>query len=205
MQYSMEELVPIVAMLTDKYTGKESTSITYEKAQQFMNAVIYCINEWSRSQKASSDNSKKEQAALVESTQKPSAKRAYEFGYHMIIQKVKNALKLYNDIMSDFDSYGIRSLEDTMIKGIPEFFKWYDAQFEPQNTILTLDYPVPLDLSKVCGVDAIYRYLKLIKNEQEYLKQFSREEVIIKLSAYHPQYEDLFENITEMIGGRHTI
>ena len=32
MNYEMEELVPIVGKLAEKYTGYESTSITYEKA-----------------------------------------------------------------------------------------------------------------------------------------------------------------------------
>ena len=43
MNYEMEELVPLVGKLEEKYTGHESTSITYEKAEQLMEAVIYCI------------------------------------------------------------------------------------------------------------------------------------------------------------------
>ena len=45
MNYKMEELVPIVAKLAEEYTAGESTSITYEKAQQLMEAVIYSIHE----------------------------------------------------------------------------------------------------------------------------------------------------------------
>ena len=45
MRYEMEELVPIVAKLAKRYTSGESTSITYEKAQQLMEAVLYSINE----------------------------------------------------------------------------------------------------------------------------------------------------------------
>ena len=43
--YTMEELLPVVAALTAKYTGNESTSVTYEKAEQLMGAVVYCIQE----------------------------------------------------------------------------------------------------------------------------------------------------------------
>ena len=46
MRYEMEELIPIVAELTERYTGYESTSVTYEKANQLMEAVIYCIQEY---------------------------------------------------------------------------------------------------------------------------------------------------------------
>ena len=39
------ELVPIVGKLAEKYTGHEHTSISYEKAEQLMEAVLYCICE----------------------------------------------------------------------------------------------------------------------------------------------------------------
>lgn len=45
MDYEMEELLPIVATLAEKYTGGESSSISYEKAGQLMEAVMYCIRE----------------------------------------------------------------------------------------------------------------------------------------------------------------
>ena len=45
MNYELEELVPIVAKLAEGYTSKESTSITYDRAQQFMEAVLYSIHE----------------------------------------------------------------------------------------------------------------------------------------------------------------
>ncbi|MBP7349454.1 MAG: hypothetical protein KA965_12300 [Butyrivibrio sp.] len=41
--YTMEELVPLVGELAGSYAGYESSSISYEKAQQFMEAVLYCI------------------------------------------------------------------------------------------------------------------------------------------------------------------
>ena len=57
MDYEMEELVPIVGKLAEKYTSHESTSITYEKAEQLMGAVLYCIHElWESSGNAPSLN-----------------------------------------------------------------------------------------------------------------------------------------------------
>ena len=43
--YTMEELVPIVGRLAEKYCAGESSSVTYEKAEQLMGAVLYCIHE----------------------------------------------------------------------------------------------------------------------------------------------------------------
>lgn len=72
---------------------------------------------------------------------KISAQQTYEMGLACVEKKVKAALSLYNEMQIQFDSYGNRCLYDTFVKGMPEFFKWYDIRFAPQDTILTLDCP----------------------------------------------------------------
>lgn len=188
MSYSMEELVPIVAKLAEGYTSGESTSVTYEKAEQLMGAVLYCIREAWRQEK--------DAIVPMEGT---SALWDYERGMELVEQKVKKALELYNEMMPDFNSYGSRCLHDTFVKGIPEFFKWYDIRFAPQDTILTLDYPVRKDLSEYTGIDRIYEYILCIRKEQEFLGKFPEGQVRNTLRRYHEEYEGLIENICEMV------
>ena len=45
MHYEIEELIPVVGKLAEKYTSGESTSISYERAELLMEAVLYCIHE----------------------------------------------------------------------------------------------------------------------------------------------------------------
>ena len=78
-KYSLNELLPILKELTAKYTSKESTSITYEKANQLMGAINYCISEWERNETSKKD--------LMESN-KIEAYYAYKNGYDLIKQKV---------------------------------------------------------------------------------------------------------------------
>ena len=87
-------------------------------------------------------------------------------------KKVQDALKLYNRMMLYFSSYGNRCLQDTVGKGMPEFFKWYDYRLNPQDTLLTLDYPILMDLSADTGIDRIYGYLLCISLEQKFLRKF---------------------------------
>ena len=87
--YEMEELVPIVAALSEKYTSKESTSVSYETARQLMEAVIYCIKECAPDQ------------TLV-SSQRLSAAEAYKYGYEALIEKVKRTQAAYNEMIVDF-------------------------------------------------------------------------------------------------------
>ena len=73
MSYTMEELLTVVGKLAGKYTGFESTSITYEKARQLMEAVLYCINELEG------------KGAGLAAAQRLPAQQAYERGITMLI------------------------------------------------------------------------------------------------------------------------
>ena len=188
MDYEMEELVPIVGKLAEKYTSHESTSITYEKAEQLMGAVLYCIHElWESSGNAPSLN------------KKLSAQRAYEMGAAYVREKTGKALDLYNRILPEFCHYENKCLYDTFVKGIPEFFKWYDIQFEPQNTILTLDYPLLKDISEYTGIDKIFEFFKSIGLEQKFLKLFPAGYVINILSKDNRNWKESMDNICEIV------
>jgi len=184
----MEELVPIVAKLSKKYTANESTSITYEKAEQLMSAVLYCIQEVEQF----------EHNSMI-STDGISAQQAYEIGFKCVEEKTKKALDLYNEILSKFICYENRCLYDTFVKGLPEFFKNYDIQFEPQNTILTIDYPVLKDISEYVGIDKVYEFIKCIQLEQKFLNSFPKDYIINVLSKYNRQYKDMIDNICEIV------
>lgn len=188
MDYEMEELVPIVGKLAEKYTSHESTSITYEKAEQLMGAILYCIHElWESSGNAPSLN------------KKLSAQRAYEMGAAYVRDKTGKALDLYNRILPEFCHYENKCLYDTFVKGIPEFFKWYDVQFEPQNTILTLDYPLLKDISEYTGIDKIFEFIKAIGLEQKFLKLFPAGYVINILSKDNRNWQESMDNICEIV------
>ncbi len=191
MEYKMEELVPIVGSLAEKYTAFESTSLTYEKAEQLMGAVLYCIRE---AEPAADRHAVK--ASLLPALQ------AYETGVKLVEEKTKRALKLYNDILPGFIDYQNHCLHDTFAKGLPEFFKWYDVKFEPQNTILTLDYPVLRDISSYTGIDKIYEFITCIRLEQIFLKQFPESFVKNCLSEYHGSCQDGVDNVCEIVLGR---
>ena len=188
MNYEIEELVPIVARLSECYTSKESTSISYDKAQQLMEAVIYCIHECELTQ----------YPAMVSADGIP-AQQMYEMGRQLVEEKVKQTLDLYNEIMTDFSCYENECLYDTLVKGMPEFFKWYDCKFNPQDTILTLDYPVLFDVSQHTGIDRIYAYLLCIKQEQKFLKKFPLQLVTDILSRYRKDYRQMIDNLCEIV------
>ncbi|MGN0311129.1 MAG: DUF6179 domain-containing protein [Lachnospiraceae bacterium] len=195
MEYKMEELVPIVGQLAGEYTGHASTSVTYETAEQLMEAVLYCIRE-ARSVASAQDKSP---TGELSGGQLLPARQVYDAGRTLVEEKTRTALQFYNRILSSFVSYDNACLYDTVVKGIPEFFKWYDVRFCPQDTILTLDYPVLKDLSGYQGIDRIYEFLRCVEWEQEFLGCFSEREIVDLLSRYSRYYRSMIENLAEIV------
>ncbi len=187
MDYQMEELLPVVSELAQKYTGCESTSITYEKAQALMEAVIFCLNEY--------HNSHANGLVLKDI----SVKEQYHTGVKLLFEKVEAIRTIFHEISFQFEDFGVKCLYDTVQKGIPHFLKWYDIKFCPQNTILTLDYPLLIDCSSLTGADAVYKYIRAIQTEQKFLGAFDRNYVMLVLEKYNSEYQDMTENICSIV------
>lgn len=200
--YEMEELLPVVAALGEKYTGYEHSSVTYEKAQMLMEAVLYCIGEYegtSLQEEREEARGQEEKGALLLKNKKISAQEAFGKGQDLVTEKVNKLRRLYNELIPGFWDYGLICLGDTVRKGIPSFFLNYDVRFAPQETLLTLDYPVLKDLGGRTGVDAVWEYMMCIAVEQRFLGKLPASLVREMLMAYHEEYEGLIENLCSIL------
>ncbi len=187
MNYKMEELLPVVSQLALKYGGGESTSMTYEKAQTLMEAVLYCLHEYD----SSCEN------GLIDKN--ISVKEQYKIGAEIVLKKAEEIKKIFNRLSFQLEDFGVKCLHDTVQKGIPEFLKWYDIRFCPQDTILTLDYPLLSDISSLTGADAVYEYIKAVQIEQQFLSLFDKGYVVSVLQRYSVKYQDMIENICGIV------
>lgn len=185
--YAMEDLIPIVGSLTEEFTSKESSSVTYERARQFMEAVVYCISHFETGNHVLATNGM------------PTAVEAYKFGFNSVVEKVKDTQKKYNELMQFFDHYENRNYQDTVEKALPGFFLYYDVKYAPMENVITMDYPVfGMDMN-LEGIDMIRQYIDAIWDEQCYLMKFPREYVISELRSFHPFYEKEYFNIKEIV------
>lgn len=197
---NIEEVMPIVSKLAQKYCGYESTSVTYERAQSLMEAVLYCIEEYRSATKQDTSRSEEKRSQMKELQETTcTLEEQYTAGARLVIEKAKRVREIHNELTDYFDDYGVRCLYDTVQKGIPEFLKWYDPEFGPQETILTLDYPLLYTDTSLCGVDAVYRYLLAVRTEQRFLKAFDRGYLMLLLQKYQPQYRSMVENICDIV------
>lgn len=185
-EQELEELLALVSELAEDFTGYESTSVSYERAQALMEAVLYCIRECE-----SADGNVVRTGMTL--------RAQYETGLLLLREKTEKIRKLFNGLSDTFDDYGVKCLFDTVQKGVPEFLKWYDVRFAPQETILTLDYPLLTDLGGRCGADAVCAYMCAIETEQRFLRGLGRGYVTSVLEHYDPCYVDMVENICSIV------
>ena len=188
MEYRMEELFPVFERLVTGYTHKENGSIPYEKAEELMEAIVYTMKKAEASENYALMNGKDMSADMM-----------YKLGAGYLKDKTEKALKLYNELMLTFSSYGSRCLYDTVVKGMPAFFTYYSVSYKPQDTILTLDYPVLSVCAEHSGIEKIYDYLSCICLEQKFFKRFPDRYIRNVLRAYSRDYEALFENLCEIL------
>lgn len=202
--YQLEELLSIVEVLTIQHTSNQSSSITVETAKALLSAVNYCIQENAQTFEVHpsaqlNDDEERQNSIWTNQENHLTAKMAYEKGYNLVIQKVKRALSLYNDIMEDFRGYGNIAYYDTIVEGMPAFFQYYDPKFEPENHLLTLDYPIIKSVYHLNGVDAIYEYLSSIMLEQVFLQVYQDDCIVNLLKRYDENYRELLFNIPEVV------
>lgn len=181
MEYDVEQLMPIVAKLTEQYTSKESSSVTYETARELMGAVVYCIEEYMQSRRN----------GLVQAGE-ARLNDIYLRGRELVVEKVRDARALYEEIINEFEDYGCKNYKSTILDGIPEFFLRYDYKFRPQDHLLTLDYPILIPVRGKSGADLIFAYLYGISMEQRLLTQFDPAAVRRVLECYMPGYGSFY-------------
>lgn len=184
--YEMDELLPVVAELTRKYTSGESSSVTYETARHLMEAVLYCIGEL-------------EGGDLPVGEGTLSAGQAYRLGCERVREKVRAAEQAYKELLNHFTAYGNENYYDTVVKGIAGFFTCYDMRFSPQETIITMDYPVLVSLNGETGIDAVTEYIRCIALEQSFLGAFQEGFVTDILTRFHSGYRRQFFNLCRVV------
>jgi hypothetical protein len=190
--YPMEEILELLSERVSKYTSNESSSVTYDTARQLMSSMLYCIEA------ADYDSSKKDDTALPVSKQ-INARKAFEIGLLKRKEKVVKAKLLYQKISNSFYFYQNRCYYDTIIKGMPIFFDRYDPEFNADNHILSLDYPLLYPIINYTGIDLIAEYLQRTLLEQNFLHKFSYSAVMNILNEYHPDHCELIVNICKLI------
>ena len=97
-EHELEELFPLAVKLALRYTNDESSSVTYERAEYLMEAVLYCIREC-------------EKQEALRAKQRLPAKLAYEQGLALVREKTKRLLGSIRGFWRPFELMAIGTVK----------------------------------------------------------------------------------------------
>ena len=184
--YEMEKLLPLLAALTSKFTSGESSSVSYERARHLMEGILYTIRIY-------------EKEGNLVGGGKPEATEAWRIGQKLLIRRMREVKERYQTLCGTFRDYGNRNLRDTFGMALPGFLERYDQKYAPQETIITMDYPVLSKTSGLTGILAIDQYLDAIAAEQNFLQRFPEEYVKGILVRFQKDYQSQFFNLGRIV------
>ena len=183
----------ILKELMIKFTKGESSSVTVEKAEKFIIGIWYTIDAYMNSLnniEFSIEVLKNEEVSLM-----------YEKGKNILKEDFIHTKNLYEKVLENKVMTQLTAYNDTL-KGIEDFFRLYNQDFEPDECDVNIDYPLAFDDWNVKGLYYMKNYLWNLYMENEICNKFDNKEINLVLKSYGDIYEidyrDLLVNIFEI-------
>lgn len=126
--------------------------------------------------------------------------KMYRNGSHLIKTLYMDVVDIYQELMADFDHYGVDIYYETLTRSMGEFFINYDMRFNPQDHLLSLDYPLMVSDKTLRGIKQIDHYSRGITIENQFLAFFDSSyvrKVVRNVSLGNTS--DYFGNICEIV------
>ncbi|MFQ7000557.1 MAG: DUF6179 domain-containing protein [Clostridium sp.] len=155
------DIIYLLGERVEKFTMGDSTSVTKETAERILGSILYCI-------KSDSNNTIKNLDKSLIKKENLDIRTAFYNGLLIKKEKIKKAKILCEDIKREFCFIDNCYYKDIIWKGMDAFFKNYDVEFNPQYNVLTLDYPLYIEIENLSGIDLIYEYLKRFYIEERF-------------------------------------
>ena len=185
-------IIYLLGERVEKFTMGDSTSVTKETAERILGSILYCI-------KSDSNNAIKNLDKSLIKKENLDIRTAFYNGLLIKKEKIKKAKILCEDIKREFCFIDNCYYKDIIWKGMEAFFKNYDVEFNPQYNVLTLDYPLYIEIKNLSGIDLIYEYLKRFYIEERFLKKFEIYVIEEVLRGYNENFNNLVINICKII------
>ena len=192
--YTIQEKIgEILKELIIKLTKGESSSITVEKAEKLIIGIWYTIDAYMNSL----DNIE----LSIEALKNEEVSFIYKNGKEILKKDFINVKNLYEEVLQSRVLTNLDAYNDTL-KGIGDFFKLYNLDYEPDECDANIDYPLAFDDWNVKGLYYMKNYLWNLYLENNICNKFENEDINLILKSYGENndinYRDLLINIFEM-------
>ncbi len=192
--YTIQEKIgEILKELIINLTKGESSSITVEKAEKLIIGIWYTIDAYMNSL----DNIE----LSIEVLKNDEISFIYKNGKEILKKDFINVKNLYEEVLQSRVLTNLDAYNDTL-KGIGDFFKLYNLDYEPDECDANIDYPLAFDDWNVKGLYYMKNYLWNLYLENNICNKFENEDINLILKSYGENndinYRDLLINIFEM-------
>ena len=181
------DLMNLLAEITDRYTRGRSSSVRTEKAKELLESAMYVI---SLTLKAcpSPENA----VELLKST---NARELFDRGLARIKRKLGVCRILHKSITDNMFKTPNDFYYSTLKDGINGFFKLYEPVFSAHEIHITADYPLCFERPSLYGIEFIEKYLTYAEAENAFLTRFDHRDVHEYMLRTDPMYAAVPVNI----------
>ena len=194
-EFRLEELqldcLTLLAKKTEQFNGGDSSSIPVEKAQDFLASVLFTVGVQLKTYPCPDDAV----AALLNNE----IQEIYAEGRRRINTLISRAKVCHTTLIRHLFQTPNVFYTATIVEGIKGFFKLYDPDFAAHDINITADYPVYNRADRLLGIEFIGQYLEQLYFENQFLLNFSTEDIHFLLLGYDSHYEELLFNLYEPV------
>lgn len=174
------ETIYILKELIAKFTKGESSSIKTEIAEGILNSIYYTIDFALLNCKTP-----EEAVSLIETF---TIKNVYLKGVELIKSSIIKTKILYEEVKLKKLNVPFEIYNETIDKGIPNFFKNYEGLFSAHETVSSMDYPLIIDNMDLCGIHYMKQYLDHLAAENLFCSYFKEDDIISLMDSYGRLY-----------------
>lgn len=183
------ELMELLEIKIKQFSGGNS-SVSKERGQALMDANIYLIGLYLK---------QFETAKSIEYLKKYTIKEIYDQGSSLIKQLLHFSKLEVEIFVKELVKIDLYVYHDTIYRGLPLFFTHYNFDYNPQDAVLTFDYPTYQQLTNKQGIERFLEYFKFVQLENNFNQLFSISLLNEMLFYYHRDYQNLIFNVSKLL------
>ncbi|MDD6800266.1 MAG: DUF6179 domain-containing protein [Firmicutes bacterium] len=185
------ECLSLLAEKVERYNSGDSSSIRVEKAKEILDSIFFTISLCLKAYLQPEDAA----ACLLHNP----VKELYRDGRKKLDIMLAATKAVHAKLTSQLINTPNVFYSSTLKDGINGFFKLYHPDFFAHETHITADYPLFNTIPKLNGIEFIRAYVGAAYYENQFLKNFSADNIHHLLCGCDENYQELLINLYEPI------
>ncbi|MBN2897536.1 MAG: hypothetical protein JXO44_02080 [Clostridia bacterium] len=174
-----------------KYTAGESATLTVERSEELLRAILYTLNVYF------------DHYGVAMLSEGHLLSEIYTRSKVHMKSYIEEVQALYFKIEAKRMPVNNQLYRETFEMALPEFFKKYNPEFDAQNTVTAIDYPLLFDPMQSSGIVYIHEYLEKFEVENEFCCFFYVLDINKLINRFYSKYQctafDGYFNLFELV------